>query len=106
MIHIESKEQLTHLLKTSEMVVVDFFASWCTPCKQMAGYLEKVQGVNPELPIGKVNVDEEELREVAELFQVNVLPTLLFIKNGNIVHRVNGMDIDNVNVGLKKLNSL
>jgi thioredoxin 1 len=104
MIHIETNEHLIGLLKSVDIAIVDFFAKWCTPCKDMTIYLEKVQNVNPELPIAKVNVDE--LREVADLFEVTVLPTLLFIKNGNIVHRVNGMDIESVNNGLTKLNSL
>jgi hypothetical protein len=72
----------------------------------MAVYLEKVQAVNPELPIAKVDIDVEELREVADLFDVTVLPTLLFIYKGNVIHRTNGIDMRSVNIGLEKLNSL
>jgi thioredoxin 1 len=104
MIEIQSKEHLLGLLKSVDIAVVDFFATWCTPCKDMAAYLEKVQAVNPELPIAKINVDE--LREVADLFDVTVLPTLLFIYKGNVIHRVNGIDMKSVNTGLEKLNSL
>lgn len=65
-------------------VVVDFYADWCGPCKMIAPIIEELavqyQG---KVKIGKVNTDEN--RAVASRFNIMSIPTILFIKNGQVV---------------------
>jgi thioredoxin-like negative regulator of GroEL len=67
----------------------------------MGQYLHKVQEVNPELPIVKVDVDDENGREIADEFEVVSLPTVLFVRKGQILHKVMGMDMEGMVNGLK-----
>ena len=70
-------------------VVVDFFADWCGPCQQLLPIVTEVADeVKDKVKIGKVNVDGEQ--ELAQRFQVMSIPTLLFFKDGEQVHRVQG----------------
>lgn len=72
------------VLDSNQLVLLDFWASWCGPCKMMSPILDDVAAeVNDQVRIGKVNVDEEQ--ELAQQFKILSIPTLLFIKNGKIV---------------------
>ncbi|MAE49958.1 thioredoxin [Candidatus Pacearchaeota archaeon] len=70
-------------------VVVDFFADWCGPCQQLGPVVEEVsKEVKDKVKIGKVNVETEQ--GLAQRFQVMSIPTLLFFKDGEQVHRTQG----------------
>lgn len=73
------------VLESSQIVLVDFYATWCGPCRMLMPILEELEGQNPNLKIVKVNVDEEN--ELANTYEIRNLPTLLIFKNGNIVSR-------------------
>lgn len=67
--------------------VVDFFATWCGPCKMLGAVLEKIQG---DLPCDIIKIDIDQDIKLAEEYEVMVVPTLLFVKNGEIVYRESG----------------
>lgn len=70
-------------------VVVDFWAEWCGPCKQIAPVLEEISSENSEtLRVGKVNVDENQ--GLARQYDVMSIPTLLVFKDGAPVGRIVG----------------
>ncbi len=83
MIHIQNINQFNELLK-NENVIVDFFATWCGPCRMIAPLLEEIDEDYPEISIGKVDVDD--LSELAAHYSIASIPTLMFIKNGKIVY--------------------
>jgi thioredoxin 1 len=72
-------------------VVIDFYATWCGPCKKIAPVFEKLAQVYPSIVFLKVDVDESA--EVAEKFEIQAMPTFLFIKDGRIVKRIEGADL-------------
>lgn len=77
------------VLKSTQLVLVDFWASWCGPCKMIAPVVEELADEYAgKAIIGKLNVDEQG--EVAEKYSVMSIPTLLFIKNGQIVDKIVG----------------
>ncbi len=65
------------------IVLVDFFATWCGPCKMLSPVLEEVAEENPDINILKIDVDE--VSELAVRYGVQAIPTLMLFKNGQRV---------------------
>ena len=62
--------------------IVDFYASWCGPCRMVAPVLEEIAAQRPDIKVGKINVDEQP--ELAQAFQVMSIPTLVVMKDGKV----------------------
>jgi len=78
------------VLKSSLPVVVDFWAEWCGPCKQVSPVLDELAGeYDNRVRVGKVNVDEAQ--ELAAQFNVNSIPNFVFFKGGKPVGQIIGM---------------
>ena len=71
------------VLKNEKTVVLDFWASWCGPCRMFTPIIEAFAEDNPEIVVGKVNVDDEST--LAERFGIMSIPTLIIMKNGEVV---------------------
>lgn len=69
-------------------VLVDFWASWCGPCRMVGPILAQIAEERPDIKVCKVNVDEQ--RELAEQFQIVSIPTLIVVKDGQVVARASG----------------
>ena len=79
LVHLENAEQFREIIK-SGTVLLDFFATWCGPCKMLTPELEKFAEKHPEITVLKIDVDE--YGEIAAIFNVNAVPTLLVYKDG------------------------
>jgi thioredoxin 1 len=74
----------------NRLVLVDFWAAWCAPCRMMAPVLNDVSSELPENSfVGKVNI--EQFQSLAQKFQVRNIPTLILLKNGKEVNRFVGV---------------
>ncbi len=85
--HVNTAE-FDALINEGKTVLVDFFATWCGPCKMLAPVLEEVAPDYPDVEFVKVDVDEEG--ELARRYGVSVIPTLFVIKNGEITANTKG----------------
>ena len=70
----------SEVLGASQPVVVDFWAEWCGPCKQIAPALEEISEEHPGVTIAKLNIDENQ--ELAARYGVRSIPTLIAFKGG------------------------
>ena len=80
--HINSKEEFDSSIQNG-VVLVDFFATWCGPCKMLSPVLEEVANENPNILILKIDVDE--VGELAARFGIQAIPTLMLFKDGQRV---------------------
>lgn len=78
------------IIDSNELVLVDFFADWCGPCKMMSPILQEVKGiVKDEVKIIKINVDQHQ--DLASHFMVRGVPTLMLFKTGKMLWRQSGV---------------
>ena len=78
----------TEVLEAKETVLVDFWASWCGPCKMIGPIIDQIADERTDVKVCKVNVDEEP--ELTTKFKVMSIPTLLVFKNGQVVNQSMG----------------
>ena len=74
----------SEVIQSDRTVLLDFWASWCGPCRMLSPLVDEIAEELPEIKVGKVNVDEEP--ELAQQFGVMSIPTLVVIKNGKVVN--------------------
>jgi len=86
--NITSEEEFNQILNQKTKVVVDFYAEWCGPCKQMKITLEQVEKDYQDIMFVKVNIDS--LRNLANKFKVRSIPTVIFFKDGQKVKQFVG----------------
>ena len=79
-IKITNKNFENEVLNSDKPVLIDFWASWCAPCRMVAPVLEEISGEVTDVKIGKVNIDEEN--DLAIKYKVMSIPTLILFKNG------------------------
>lgn len=85
---IIDKKKFDEIKQSNQVVLIDFFASWCGPCKMLAPIIDEVAEERPDVTVVKVNVDDEP--ELAEQFGVFSIPTLVLLKDGKIAHQSAG----------------
>lgn len=78
-----NNENFEKVINENEMVLVDFWAPWCMPCRMLGEVLNEVSQEMDNLVIGKVNVDENS--ELAQEFRVSSIPFVVLYKNGQMV---------------------
>lgn len=87
-ININRNNFQSEVVNSEKPVLLDFWASWCGPCRMVAPIVEEIAGERPDIKVGKINVDEQP--ELAGQFGVMSIPTLVVIKNGRIVNQAIG----------------
>ena len=76
-------------LSQNNLTLVDFWATWCGPCRMLSPIVEELAGETPDVVFGKVDVDQN--MELANALRITAVPTLMLFKQGKLVERVMGV---------------
>ena len=76
------------VMNADKPVLLDFWASWCAPCRMVVPIIEEIASEREDIKVGKINVDEQP--ELTSKFGITSIPTLVVMKNGKIVQQVSG----------------
>lgn len=89
MAKVATNTNFDELLQDGKLVVVDFWATWCGPCRMVAPVIAKIaEKYEGKIKVGKVNVDDEV--ELAAKYEVSAIPTILRIEGGDVVEKTMG----------------
>ena len=87
-IHITKENFQEEVLESTKPVLLDFWASWCGPCRVVGPIIDEIAEEHPEIKVGKINVDEQQ--ELAAQFQVMSIPSLFVLQDGEVVNKALG----------------
>ena len=86
---VATNSSFNELIADDKLVIVDFWATWCGPCRMISPILDELEEeMADQIAVVKVNVDDAD--EIAAQFRIMSIPTLLFFKNGQIVDKTVG----------------
>ena len=87
-IHLTKDTFDSEVLKASGKVLIDFWATWCGPCKMIAPIIEEIGAEQTAVKVCKVDVDEQP--ELASMFGISSIPTLVVMENGKVIDHAVG----------------
>lgn len=96
----------TEVLKSDKLVLIDFYADWCGPCKMMSPIIDEIaEEVGDKIKVGKINVDENQ--ELAMEYEVMSIPTIIILQNGEVKNSFVGVrkGRNNILLGKNDLNN-
>lgn len=82
-----TKDNFADAIKNNDIILIDFWAEWCGPCRQLSPILDEIANEN-QLAIGKVNVDDNQ--EIANKYGITSIPTMIVFENGLPAHNIIG----------------
>jgi thioredoxin 1 len=83
-----TKENFDSVKQNEKVVLLDFYADWCGPCRMVSPIIDEIAEERDDLFVGKINVDEQP--ELAMEFGIVSIPTLVVMKNGEVAQKVTG----------------
>ena len=87
-ITITKENYENEVLKSDKPVLLDFWATWCGPCRMVSPIVDEIASERDDIKVGKINVDEQG--ELAMQFRIVSIPTLIVMKNGEAANKVVG----------------
>mmetsp|Transcript_18976 Transcript_18976/g.38460 ORF Transcript_18976/g.38460 Transcript_18976/m.38460 type:complete len:107 (-) Transcript_18976:554-874(-) len=102
---VETEDEWNALMEESKsrLIVIDFTASWCGPCRFVAPHFEKLAAEKPDVTFVKIDVDEADV--LAQRCGIQAMPTFQFYRNGTKIAECRGADINQLNALVAKHSS-
>ena len=83
-----NKNNFDSIKNSGKTVLLDFYADWCGPCRRVSPIVDEIAEEREDIVVGKINVDEEA--DLANAFSIFSIPTLIVLKNGEVVEQAAG----------------
>lgn len=83
-----TNENFEQVKNSDKTVLLDFYADWCGPCRMVSPIIDEIAEETPDVLVGKINVDEQQ--QLAQDFSVMSIPTLVVMRNGEVVSKSMG----------------
>lgn len=87
-IELTQENYQKEVIESDKPVLIDFFATWCGPCKMVSPVVEQIANERPDIKVCKLDVDKN--LDLARTFQVMSVPTLVAMKNGKMINKIIG----------------
>ena len=87
-IELTQENYQKEVIESDKLVLIDFFATWCGPCKMVSPVVDEIANERPDIKVCKLDVDRN--LDLARTFQVMSVPTLVAMKNGEIINKIVG----------------
>ncbi len=84
-----TNDNIEELLNSGRTLLIDFYADWCGPCRMVAPIVDQIAEEKTDIAVGKINIDEQP--ELAEKYGVMSIPTLIVIKDREVVNKGTGV---------------
>lgn len=88
-IKLTKENFVDEVMQAGDPVLIDFYADWCGPCKMLAPVIDALEEKRNDIKVCKVNVDEQP--ELAQTFDISVIPTLVAMKDGGVLGKSTGV---------------
>ena len=98
MLELQNSTSFEYILMENDLVLVDFFATWCPPCKMLSPIIDEFASSREDIKVVKVNIDD--YKSISDKYDVHAVPTLIFFKKGVEVKRHMGF------LGISQLNDI
>lgn len=102
-VHIKELDELKTLINGKGKIAVDFFATWCGPCKRISPEFERLSNEESMKEWTFVKIDVDEAEEIAAEYSISQMPTFMFFKNGALADRYADSGLENL---MKRLTEL
>lgn len=86
--HAVTSQDFNQVVESNDLVFVDFWATWCGPCRMVSPIVDEISEERSDIKVGKINVDEQ--MELAQQFRIVSIPTLVVMKDGQIANKAVG----------------
>eukprot|EP01084_Bolivina_argentea_P137250 241722_1 len=87
-VNVTTTDVFNGYLEQSKPLLIDFYATWCGPCKMIAPKIEQLSHEYPNVQFLKVDVDK--MQALSQKYQIQAMPTFIFIKNKQVIARIQG----------------
>jgi thioredoxin 1 len=99
---VNNESEYKMALAMNQMVLIDFYASWCGPCKGLAPKLEQLAKKYPKVAFIKLNVDNQDLSRIVGMHNITAMPTTILFKGGMKKETIIGADIIKIESAINK----